>query len=179
LQDWTEFCELFAFITQVAEEYSQLQRYDTPHDYTQRGRTTAHKVGRMFSGVLANLPAHYVRCMLESMVPDCANNSPDDAREIPLSSYLRFRSEFFMIHKVFDRLPKDEEMQTNAVLSRDMLVSLFCACAARRPPPACQLPQTPSPLPSLSSHLPLHAHTLPHNTHAFLYLKSTCAPNPF
>ena len=124
---WAEFCELYAFITQVSEEYVQMQRFDTPHDYTQRGRVTAYKVRGVWAGQLAAVPQHYIRVMMDSITPDCPNNSPEESREIPLSAYLRFRSEVFLAHKVFARLPKSEDDDQSAVLSREMLVSLFCA----------------------------------------------------
>ncbi len=122
--DWIEFCELFAFICQVNEEYGRLQRFDTPHDFTQRSRCTAYKVRIALGQMLPTIEAHYVNVMLNNLIPDCAANSPEESREIPLSSYMGFRSEINLILKTFDRLPKDAA--GNAVVTKNNMVSLFC-----------------------------------------------------
>jgi hypothetical protein len=136
--DWQEFCGLMGFVNQVTDEYMALQRLATPHDYTQQGRVTGFKVRQVLSGMLNTIAPHYIAVMIDSIIPDCPPGSPEtpeETREIPLSSYLRFRSELYLITKTFDRLPKEMDTPTNCVLSKDFLISLFCACQHLPPPP--------------------------------------------
>ena len=142
------------FVNQVTDEYMAIQRLATPHDYTQQGRVTGFKVRQVVSGMLQTIAPHYIAVMIDSIIPDCAPGSPEtpeETREIPLSSYLRFRSELYLITKTFDRLPKEMDTPTNCVLSKEFLISLFCAFAPLRTgphPPLCSLrPLTPTPTP--------------------------------
>ena len=161
--DWQEFCGLMGFVNQVTDEYMALQRLATPHDYTQQGRVTGFKVRQVLSGMLNTIAPHYIAVMIDSIIPDCPPGSPEtpeETREIPLSSYLRFRSELYLITKTFDRLPKEMDTPTNCVLSKDFLISLFCACQHLPPPHSFLVPSASHAL-SLQPLLPAPPRSLP------------------
>jgi len=168
--DWLEFQQLYSFIMQINTEYEQLKAIVIPGDAVQNGRCTGYKVkGALTSQqqLLASVPPHYVNVIIDGLIPDdpaTQNQSSEHAREIPFSTYLRFRSEVYLLLKTFDRLQK-AEMSNEALLSKENLLNLFCELTQQlgAPFPSESPPHTPKRAPP---HPPLALFILPQFTFA-------------